>query len=1035
MIAKLIWRNITGKPFRFLLTCSAVTVGVMFTVGVFVFTDGLRSTFDDLAGDIEGNVDYSVRTQLDFGDRDLSAGLIDPDFDNVLQAVPGIAATQPVIQNPFCCAPTDGNGDLQTAATGPNLGLNWEDKRLDSRYFLIEGSEPTEPDQFVLDQDTFENGEFELGGTYSISMPTGPNDYELVGTFFLGAPDRNALVGAIAVAFETSTALSDVYLGFGYYRIDFELEDGADEASVLAAVTAILPDNGELVTGDEILAEREESFGNVVNNFRVFLLVFAFIVLLVSAFVIFNVFTILIGQRIRELGLLRAIGASGRQITWALIGEAGLVGVVAMVAGTGLGIGLGWSLRWLLSILDFGPDSNELVLTPTTFIFGAVVGIGVTMASAIAPALRARRISPMAALREDARLTQYVPPRTLAIGIPFVALAALLIVVAISSDNWQNVIVLGPIAAIANAFGWKRINAIAGQYATLALGLVLLVATLVLDLGTGAVLSLLGVAAATLFLGVNGVSPRLAQPVASFVGRWPLAILLGIMGVVVTLLSLAGFVGVLFLVGVSVKDLITDFDAAGVAALVGCIALFGFVYLVFRVGVRAVDASFIMGWRWTQVLAGIGVFVIGAIGAIAALTGLAAIVAADWGATVTIPIGAVILAAAVWLRRFLPKTLKSNARMARENAGRSPRRTASAAAALMIGLALVSTATVVSSSFKATFADILENSVTADWFISSADNGPNPAFSSELANQIEQLPQVDTAIRFRFLLEAYATDFDGEVRDSSATNMRESLGHLDPDFVELNEDAIARDSIWVHEDFANDNEFTLGSTFVIRFPDQTSEAVRIDGIYSDSSIYGNRVVNLELWADHYPAGQDQFVSVTVNDGVAQEDARAALSAVTDAYPQINLDTRDEFQDRRSAQIDQFLTVISVLLLVAIIIALLGIAITLALSVLERTRELGLVRAVGMTSQQMMRMVLFEGAIIALFGGVLGVALGSVFGAAAVAVIPDDFIRTLDIPVLDMLQYLAIASVAGIGAAIIPARRAARLNVLDAISQG
>jgi putative ABC transport system permease protein len=173
----------------------------------------------------------------------------------------------------------------------------------------------------------------------------------------------------------------------------------------------------------------------------------------------------------------------------------------------------------------------------------------------------------------------------------------------------------------------------------------------------------------------------------------------------------------------------------------------------------------------------------------------------------------------------------------------------------------------------------------------------------------------------------------------------------------------------------------------------------------------------------------------VNDGVAQEDARAALSAVTDAYPQINLDTRDEFQDRQSAQIDQFLTVISVLLLVAIIIALLGIAITLALSVLERTRELGLVRAVGMTSQQMMRMVLFEGAIIALFGGVLGVALGSVFGAAAVAVIPDDFIRTLDIPVLDMLQYLAIASVAGIGAAIIPARRAARLNVLDAISQG
>ena len=146
------------------------------------------------------------------------------------------------------------------------------------------------------------------------------------------------------------------------------------------------------------------------------MLVFAFIILLVSAFVIFNVFTILIGQRIRELGLLRAIGASGTQVTQALLGEALLVGIFATVVGTALGIGFGWSLRWLLGQLDFGPSGNELLLEPSTFLWGIAVGIGVTLASAIAPALRARRISPMAALREDARLSRHVPDAHLAIG-------------------------------------------------------------------------------------------------------------------------------------------------------------------------------------------------------------------------------------------------------------------------------------------------------------------------------------------------------------------------------------------------------------------------------------------------------------------------------------------------------------------------------------------------------------------------------------------------------------------------------------------
>ena len=418
-------------------------------------------------------------------------------------------------------------------------------------------------------------------------------------------------------------------------------------------------------------------------------------------------------------------------------------------------------------------------------------------------------------------------------------------------------------------------------------------------------------------------------------------------------------------------------------------------------------------------------------------TGLqAALLTGDWGQVVLLAIGGAIFAVAWSMRRFVPSAMKSNARMARENAGRSPRRTASAAAALMIGLALVSTATVVASSFKATFADILESSVTSDWFISPTNQqNPTSGFSTELADGLRGLPETDSVLSYQFSLEAYRTEFDGLVRDSSATSLGASLEHIDPDVIERDESLNGRNAIWVHEDFANDNSFEIGSQFSILFNDGFSEVVTVAAIFTDSSIYGNRIVDLELWADHFTTGIDQFVSVTVVDGVEVEQARTAIETVTDAYSQVNVDTRDEFQDRQEGQIDQILIVFNVLLLVAIVIALLGIAITLALSVFERTRELGLVRAVGMTSQQMLRMVLFEGAIIAVFGGVLGVALGTVFGSAAVVVIPDSFIRVLDVPVVSLLQYLAIASVAGIAAAIIPARRAARLNVLDAISQG
>ena len=1042
MTWKLIRRNVLAKPFRFLLTASAVTIGVMFTVGVFVFTDSVRETFGDLAGDVQSGFDLAVRSDIPFGERD-DAPHVPVELETEIGAIDGVTATQPrMIQ--FGAEVLDADGE-RTGGRGFWVGFNWQDQTPTPLLYLSEGTEPSGPDEFVVDIDTLTDKEFVIGERYTVLLPTAdPREMTLVGTFTFADPEENLLVGQNIVAFDTPTALDVLESGLGYDEITIVVDGGTDIDTVAAEVDTLLPDGFEVVTNEVLAQEQEDQFGEAISVFRTILLVFAFIILAVSAFVIYNVFTILIGQRIRELGLMRAIGATGRQVSGALLGEAFIVGIVATVLGTVLGIGLGWSLRWLLVQLEFGPEGNNLVLTPWTFVWGAGVGIGVTMASAVVPAVRARDVSPMAALRSDARLGRRVPAINVPLGAIVTVTAWVLVLLAVTLDgldlggtelpSWAVVMVLGAIAAGAHVFGVRRLHTGASRFALLGFGVVLLALALTLDLGTSRVLALLAVAAVTMFLGVASVSPLLARPAAEFLGRWPLSILVGVAGVVVTAMGVAGLVLTVVLAITSLIDLVTDPDLAALYGLVGSLLLALFVAGVAWVGVRSVDASFILGWRFWDVLVGIVVFVIGGIGVVSVLAGLAGLATGEVAGAAPLGVGVVALAIAWLVRRWLPLRMKSNARMARENAARSPRRTASAAAALMIGLALVTTASVVAESFKATFAAVLDESVTADWFITGDNFDPNGGFSPTLGDAIAQLDEIDTVVRFKFAQEAFQTAADLDVVDSSGTNLAASLDHIDPKFRDLDESLIGGDAIFVHEDFADDNGYAVGSDFRILFADGGEATVVVAGIFTDSAIYGNRVIDLELWDTHFPGSDDQFLSATTAEGVSEDQARAAIESITDGFPQITVDTADEFQDRQEGQIDSFLTVINVLLLVAVVIALLGIAITLALSVFERTRELGLVRAVGMTSRQMMRMVLFEGAIIAAFGGLLGVVLGLVFGAAAVSAIPDAFIDTLGISVVDLVQYVVVAAVAGIGAAIVPARRASRLDVLDAIAQ-
>jgi putative ABC transport system permease protein len=225
----------------------------------------------------------------------------------------------------------------------------------------------------------------------------------------------------------------------------------------------------------------------------------------------------------------------------------------------------------------------------------------------------------------------------------------------------------------------------------------------------------------------------------------------------------------------------------------------------------------------------------------------------------------------------------------------------------------------------------------------------------------------------------------------------------------------------------------VGDLLTLDFPGSRSVDLTVAAVFSDSTMLGNWVVDVSIFDRYLPTAPDAWLSVDFTDGADPAAARSEIESLSAAYPQVIVENRAELRESSQAQLDQLLSIIQVFLGLSLLIAVLGITNTLALSVYERTRELGLLRAVGMTRRQLRRMVRWEAVIIALFGGLLGVAMGVLFGLAAIAAIPETFVDIVSIPYASLLGYLVVSGAFGMVAAILPARRAARLDVLDAIS--
>ena len=361
----------------------------------------------------------------------------------------------------------------------------------------------------------------------------------------------------------------------------------------------------------------------------------------------------------------------------------------------------------------------------------------------------------------------------------------------------------------------------------------------------------------------------------------------------------------------------------------------------------------------------------------------------------------------------------------------------------MIGLALVGLASVVGASLKKTLVNVLENSVKADYLVTPVSNfNPEAGFPEAVANDLESLEEVDSVVRYRFGFDAIKVD--DKSQDIFATNLASVGDHLDGKVRSGDlEEADPLTSVAIHVDPAKDLDVGIDDEIEMKFPDGQTETLAVAAIFEDSALYSSYMIDLALWDKHFTRKDLAFVSVKINglsDDLSIEEKTALLEDVGETidekladYP-VLAENRAEFRENQQNQLNSFLIVVNVLLGLSLFIALAGITNTLALSVFERTREIGLLRAVGMSRRQLRRSIRWEAAIVSVFGALLGLVIGTVSGVAAVKAIPDTFVKDIAVPITTLIIYLVIAAIAGLAAAVGPAIRAGRMNILEAIAK-
>ncbi|HTN81135.1 MAG TPA: FtsX-like permease family protein [Acidimicrobiales bacterium] len=838
-------RGLMAKKLRLLTTALAITLGVAFMAGTLVLTDTMAKVFDDLFADVNRGTDAFVRGETvfksDFGDvrSRIPASLV-----TTVEGAPGVAAAEGSVQG--YAQLVKANGKALSTGQAPNLGGSWGTVPELNPWRIVEGRAPVGFDEILIDKGAADRGDFKVGQRVKVLLKGPTQEFTIVGIARFGTVDSPA--GASFVSFTINTAQQVLSEPGQIDSISAVAQPGVSQEQLAANIEKVVPANVQVLTGEQITKENQNDIKQNLRFFNVFLLVFAGVAVFVGMFIIYNTFSILVAQRNRELALLRAIGAGRRQVLTSVLVEGVVVGLIASIVGLGLGVLVAIGLTNVLSALGFDLPTGTIVVLPRTIIVSLLVGVVITVASALLPAIRASRIPPVAAMRDVAIDTSATSRKRIVIGIVLLVIGGLLLFRGLAKGGGSG----------------------AGQ---------------------------VGLSALVVFAAATVLGPVLARPVSRVLGA------------------------------------------------------------------------------------------------------------------------------------PLPKLRGMSGTLARENAVRNPRRTASTAAALMIGVGIVVFILVLAASIKQSIADITNSQLKADYIINTTGGFNSVGFSPDLAKRVGELPDVQSVSGMRF----------GAMQVEGSTKF---VFAIDPttiedvfDFVDVVgniEDLSEINTIAVDKDVAEKNGWTIGSTVDVTFASETAP-MKIVALINGTKAPSNWGMGIPTYELHFSDQFDSQVFIKLKPGADAASFEKQVDDILKDYPTAQLQTPDEFKASAASQVNRIVRIIYALLFLAIIIALLGIANTLALSIYERRHEIGLLRAVGMTRRQVRSSVRWESVIIALFGTALGLVIGIVFGAAIVRSLRSLGFTGFVIPLGQLLVVAVIAAIAGVIAAIQPARKAAKLDILASIA--
>ncbi len=838
-------RGVAAHKLRLILTTASIALGIAFLAGTLVLTDTMSLAFNQLFGQVSSGTDAVVRTKAPYVASDGIDTSRPPVGASVLSTVTGVDGVRVAEGSVSGYALlTDNKGKaVVTSGGAPTMGYSLPaDEALRGDVVLRSGKAPGGPHEVAIDATSATSHHIALGSTITILFVGPPQDFTVVGTVGYGhEPD---LGGTTSAYFDTRTAQSLLGDPGFFDKIDVAGDPGLSQSRLAARIEEAVPDGVEAVTGVRAAQESSDAIQAELGIVGILFLIFAGIALFVGSFIIWNTFTMIVTQRSREIALLRAIGATRRQVLRGLVLEAILIGLAASAVGVVLGVGVARGLQLLMDALGFGLPTTSLQVQPSTVGISLLVGTLVTVVAALVPARRATKVLPVEALRESVPASGAVSRSRAVIGLTL---------------------------ACAGVAGMLAVLYGGAPMPIFALGLV------------GAL------------VGVMVALPLVVRPLAS------------------------------------------------------------------------------------------------------------------------------LIAVPLRLRR-LPGDL------AWQNATRNARRTASTAAALMIGLTLVVGMSVFASSLKSSLGAVLTGQTNADLFLRpSSEQGPG--FSPSAVGAVRDVPGVATVSGAGW----GETRFDGAASSFSAVDPAtvESVMNLEVSQGSFGD--LGADGVVVSRAAAETHRWVLGDPVQAEFAATGEHRLRVVGIYDGKGLLTDDFI-LSLDEQSAFAGPQLLTSafVVLDPGVDRGHVQDLVAAALAGHPDTRVLDQEQFEKVSAGFIDSLLTFVTVMLLLAVVIALLGIINTLALSVHERTRELGLLRAVGMTRGQVRAMVRWEAVVISLIGALMGAALGIAVGLALAKALESEGVTTISVPGLSIAAYVVLAGFAGVLAAIAPARSAAKVDVLRAV---